>query len=155
MLNPRPFRRLGDRGSSLIEMALLAPLLVILLFGVIEFAWLFAQHLDVRQGAREAARLMSINYPEGRSSASRNTTDTLSLVAAICATLDNSGDVTVTLQSAGGGDQAATASLAAPGRTMTNFLSWAIPSTLTLSSEVETRLQVPATWMNTTNQDCP
>ena len=151
----RPFRRVGDRGASLVEMALLAPLLMILLFGVIEFAWLFAQHLDVRQGTREAARLMSVNYPEGRSSASRNATDMNALVAAICSTMDNPKDVTVTLQSAGGGDQAATASLAAPGRTMTNFMSWAIPSTLKLSSEVETRLQIPATWTNTTNQACP
>jgi Flp pilus assembly protein TadG len=144
-----------ERGASLVEFAVLLPFLVLLLFGVIEFAWVFAQHLDVRQGTREAARLMSVNYPAGRSSAMRNATDTSLLVAAICGTLDDPTGVEVTLQSSGGLDDPGTAALTAPGETLTSIFAWALPPTLTLSSEVETRLQLPATWTDTVSQTCP
>ncbi|HKX75314.1 MAG TPA: TadE/TadG family type IV pilus assembly protein [Acidimicrobiia bacterium] len=144
-----------ESGASLVEFALLAPFLLLLLIGVIEFAWLFSQHLDVRQGAREAARLMSLNHPEGRSSAARNSSDTDQLVAAICATLEQATNAEVTLQSTGGGDDLATATVAAPASTITNLLSWAVPPSMMLSSDVETRLQIPATWANTTAQVCP
>lgn len=46
----------------MVEFALVLPFLVLILFGIIEFGYLFAQHLDVRHGAREGARLMSVNY---------------------------------------------------------------------------------------------
>ena len=54
--------RFDDRGASLVEFALVMPLLVLLLFGIIEFGYLFAQHLDVRHGAREGARMASVAY---------------------------------------------------------------------------------------------
>jgi Flp pilus assembly protein TadG len=147
--------RSKEKGASLIEFALLFPFLVLLLIGIIEFAWLFSQHLDVRQGAREAARLMSINYPIGQSSAPRNPSDTDLLVAAICDTMDQPQSATVTLQSIGGGEDDATASVTRPASTLTSFLSWALPPTMMLSSEVATRIQIPATWANTTSQACP
>lgn len=147
--------RSKEQGASLIEFALLFPFLVLLLIGIIEFAWLFSQHLDVRQGAREAARLMSINYPIGQSSAARNAGDTDLLVAAICDTLDQAQSATVTLQSAGGQDDDASAILARPASTLTTFLSWALPPTMVLSSDVVTRIQIPATWANTASQACP
>ena len=53
----------GDEsGASLIEFAILLPVLVILIFGIIEFSWAFAQVNDVRHGAREAARLAAVDY---------------------------------------------------------------------------------------------
>ena len=54
-----------ERGANLVEFAILAPLLIMLLFGIIEFAWIFAQNLDVRHGAREGARLAAVNFPAG------------------------------------------------------------------------------------------
>ena len=50
-----------QRGSSLVEFALLAPLLLLLLLGIIEFGWLFGQLNDVRHGAREGARFAAVN----------------------------------------------------------------------------------------------
>jgi hypothetical protein len=43
-------------------MALILPLVVLLLFGTIEASWAFAQANDVRHGAREGARLSSLNH---------------------------------------------------------------------------------------------
>lgn len=46
-----------ERGANLVEFAILAPLLIILLFGIIEFGWAIGQQVDLRSKAREAARI--------------------------------------------------------------------------------------------------
>ena len=51
-----------ERGASLVEFALVLPLLVVLLFGIIEASWAFAQQNDVRHGAREGARLAAVDF---------------------------------------------------------------------------------------------
>lgn len=147
-----------DDGANLIEFAILAPFLILLLFGIIEFAWLFAQNLDVRHGAREGARLAAVNFPEGvtnggaRTDANRDT-----LVAEVCGRMDLASGASVDLQSSGAVGEAATAAVEAPGNTLTGLLDWALPPSLTLSSAVEIRLEQPATWSNTPagGQPCP
>ena len=52
----------GERGAALVEMAMIFPVIIMLLFGVIEMSWLFAQANDVRHGAREGARLAAVNF---------------------------------------------------------------------------------------------
>lgn len=51
----------NERGANLVEFALLAPLLILLVFGIIEFGWLFGQFNDVRHGVREGARFAAVN----------------------------------------------------------------------------------------------
>ena len=51
-----------EQGASLVEFAVILPLLVMLIFGVIEASWAFAQHNDVRHGAREGARLSAVDH---------------------------------------------------------------------------------------------
>lgn len=55
----RRFSR-SERGAALVEMAIILPLFVILIFGMIEASWAFAQANDVRHGAREGARLAAV-----------------------------------------------------------------------------------------------
>jgi Flp pilus assembly protein TadG len=50
-----------QRGATLVEFAIIAPILFALLFGIIDFAWMLGQHQDVRHGAREGARLAAVN----------------------------------------------------------------------------------------------
>lgn len=45
-----------QEGVAAVEMALLMPLLVVLVLGVIEFGFLFGQELGIGNGAREGAR---------------------------------------------------------------------------------------------------
>ena len=53
--------RSEERGASLVEFALALPLLLALLFGLIEMSWAFAQTNDVRHGAREGARVAAVD----------------------------------------------------------------------------------------------
>lgn len=146
-----------ENGASLIEFALLMPLLLLLLFGIVEFGWLFSQNLDVRHGAREGARLVAVNHPVGPlpSAPPRSSSQTDDIVADICSRMDVAVGATVTLASTGGIGDPATATVTAPGETLTGFLDWAIPTDLELSSSVETRLEQYAGWADTTDQDCP
>jgi Flp pilus assembly protein TadG len=54
-------RRTRERGAALVEFAILMPLLLLLILGIIEFGWLFGQFNDVRHGAREGARFAAVN----------------------------------------------------------------------------------------------
>ena len=50
-------RRGSERGVALVEMAIVLPLLLILVFGIIEAGWFYAELSDVRNAAREGTRL--------------------------------------------------------------------------------------------------
>lgn len=50
-----------ERGAALVEFALIASLLVLLVLGIVEFGWKFGQFNDVRHGAREGARFAAVN----------------------------------------------------------------------------------------------
>ncbi|MGH8926249.1 MAG: TadE/TadG family type IV pilus assembly protein [Acidimicrobiia bacterium] len=139
-----------ERAANLVEFAILAPFLIMLLFGIIEFAWVFAQNLDIRHGAREGARLAAVNFPVGATNGTtpRNDTDRDALIDAICARMDIASGVTVDLQSPGTVGTAATAATSATRDTLTGLLDWAIPPSLVLTSTVEIRVEQPATWSN-------
>lgn len=134
------------------------PLLLLLLFGVIEFAWLFTQNLDVRHGAREAARLIAVNYPDGPVFPAPSPTDatqTDEIVAEVCSRMTSARDVRITLQSSGGVGDPAVAEVFADAYSLTNFFDWAIPEDMVLSSRVEIRVEQPAGWASVTEQPCP
>jgi Flp pilus assembly protein TadG len=58
-------RHLGKRsqrrqGATMVEMALLMPLFLLLLFGILEFGWLIKDCLGLNQAAREGARVAAV-----------------------------------------------------------------------------------------------
>jgi Flp pilus assembly protein TadG len=146
-----------DRGASLVEFALVAPFLLLLILGMVEFGWLFAQNLDVRHGAREAARLAAVNFPEGPppNSGSRSATNTDALVAEICSRMQTPENAELTITSVGDVGDPATVTVNAPGETLTGFIDFLLPPTLFLTSTVETRLEQAATWSDVSAQACP
>lgn len=88
--------RRRSRGAVLVEFALVAPLLLILLFGIIEFGFAFVQWLDVRHGARETARLVAVNY---RPSTAEGSAQAQEILAEGCARMDDGGEgSTITIQ---------------------------------------------------------
>jgi len=48
------------RGAAVVEMAVISPILITLIFGVIEFGWAFMVRQMVTNGAREGARTAAI-----------------------------------------------------------------------------------------------
>lgn len=54
-------RRRSERGAALVEFAIVLPLLMTLIFGVIEFGSLYNENLEVRSAAREGSRLAAVD----------------------------------------------------------------------------------------------
>ena len=137
-----------DGGASLAEFAVVAPILILLLFGIIEFSWLFATNLDVRQGAREAVRIAAtdrlanpatpgMDICNGMRLANRPTT-----IVSITRAGDSIGDaITVTVD--------------AEAETITGLLDWVIPAGTRLTSTVNLRQEQTPTWAQITNVACP
>ena len=60
-----------ERGANLVEFALVAPILILLLFGIIDFGWAFSQNVDLKHAAREGSRLAAVNAGTGADPAAR------------------------------------------------------------------------------------
>ncbi len=61
--NTRNFKRSGEsrkRGAAAVEMAVMAPVLILLLGGIIQFGGLFFLHNNMVNAAREAARALAL-----------------------------------------------------------------------------------------------
>jgi Flp pilus assembly protein TadG len=51
----------GEKGQSIVEFALILPILLILVCGIIDFGWLYNCNIAATNAAREAARYASIH----------------------------------------------------------------------------------------------
>jgi Flp pilus assembly protein TadG len=143
-----------ERGANLVEFALVLPLLILLLFGIIEASWAFAQQNDVRHGAREGARLAAVDF------------GTVSTIAnEVCNRMDivyPSETPTVTLTpvsgSGGVGDTAQITVSSSPA-SLTGVID-AVFGGLTMESTIEFRLEQPvdgstAQWWSGGAVTCP
>jgi Flp pilus assembly protein TadG len=149
-------RARGESGASAVEFALVAPLLFLLIAGVIEFGWAFHQVMDLRHGARETARLVAVNY-RATSTASGNTQRD-QIVSLACTRMDADAGVLLVLDRVGsaavGGTTRVTVSR--PLETVTGMLDFVLAGK-TLTSSVQTRQEQVMTWSETasTGQACP
>jgi Flp pilus assembly protein TadG len=57
-------QRIGhlDRGAAAVEMALVSPLLIAMIIGIIDFSRIFNAEIQLSQAAREGARLASLGF---------------------------------------------------------------------------------------------
>lgn len=55
----------SERGAAAVEFALVVPVLLLLLVGIIEFAHVFNTQISLTQAAREAARTMAVENDQG------------------------------------------------------------------------------------------
>ena len=135
-----------EQGASAVELAVLAPFLILLLFGVVESSWFLARSLDVAQAAREAGRMAGVN--DG---------DTNTIVAAVCDGMDQPAGAFITLNGSAnglGGTVTATAEQAVG--TITGLLDPIFSPPVLLSHTTVFRLeQTTATWVDTTDAPCP
>lgn len=149
-------RRLrGDDGAVIVETALVAPLLFLLIFGIIEFGWYFYQSQNVRHGAREAARLAAVNYNPGNDEDAD--VQGQAIVDKVCQSMDTTNDaVTVNLtvtdkvvSSPNNAGRFLEADVSTPFRPITGFFPYL--DAITLHSSVTMRLEQRATWGTSAN----
>ena len=128
----------GQRGAALVEFAILLPLLLVVVMGIIEFGYALAQQLDVRHGARETSRLIAVDNFDLNTACDR-----MELSIGVIIDVTRASDTV--------GDDA-TANVTANLNTLTGFFDGWLPSTL--SSEVKVRIEQPPNWP-TGPQACP
>jgi Flp pilus assembly protein TadG len=143
-------RARGDDGAVLVEFALIVPILFLIVFGIIEFGWGFAQYLDVRHGTREGARLAAVNYTNPDiSPPSSGATQSQEILTEVCSRIGDTAGVTVTLSfdDAAETDLGDRASIALTSQfdTLTGFLD-AFLEGADINDTVSFRLERDATW---------
>ena len=52
----------NERGASIVEFAIVVPLFVLLVFGIIEAGWFFSQQVEIRNAVREGARIAVVDF---------------------------------------------------------------------------------------------
>jgi Flp pilus assembly protein TadG len=107
-----------EDGASVIEFALIFPLLIVLVFGIISFGVLFAQQLALNNGVRQGARLIVVEgSPTAKTCAAAVTAVRDSTGPAIAM---NTADINVTVQRTssspcGGGNNPGSATVVCQG----------------------------------------
>ncbi|MGF1616370.1 MAG: TadE/TadG family type IV pilus assembly protein [Acidimicrobiia bacterium] len=133
-------KRDREQGASLVEFAFIAPFLILMLLGIIEFGYLFGEFNDVRHGAREGARVAAVNAG-----------DNTFLHTTTCDAMDLTTNISVSFtDSASGniGDVGSVTVQASPGSLSgLALIEVFLPNTLT--STVEFRLEQPSSLWGT------
>jgi Flp pilus assembly protein TadG len=141
-----------------VEFALVAPLLFLLLFGMIEFGWFFAQSLDVRHGAREASRILAVDGGSGASATARGQDALCQAFGRMSFADDVSGSISFPGGSGADnrGDEV-TVTLTKTYDSITGFLDPVVDG-IDMTSEVTSRLEQDASFGPVTNypdSSCP
>jgi len=137
-------RRRDQRGATLVEFAFVLPVFILFLFAIIDFGWLFTQFLDVKQGAREGARLAIVNDCPGITNA-RDCGQ--SIVNKICARTGDLADkdTTVRLEVPGNEDFTAEVTVEYPAKSLTGMMAVFI-NNRTLTATVRMRREKESVW---------
>lgn len=144
-----------QRGAALVEFAIAAPLLVLLLIGIVEFGWVLAQFNEVRHAGQEGARWAAVGRPDVNGDGAMNGGD---LVARVCgaANLPSGSSLSVNANPGSGakGDTATVVVTAtiAPLTGLT-FVTSSLPASL--SSTATFRLEQVAGWASVSSTTCP
>lgn len=146
----------SEKGASLVEFALVAPLLLLLLLGMIEFGWLFGQYNEVRHAAREGARFAAVSNSDFDQDGDSDL-DANDVLIYTCNSLNLPGAATsIDLSSAGSniGDQG-TITITADVGSLSGapLISSFLPDEL--SNTATFRLEQGASWGSLTAEPCP
>lgn len=148
--------RVNDRGANLVEFALVAPLLLILVLGIIEFGILFGEYNEIRHSAREGARYAAVSNPDlGEANWEDN------VVKSVCDSLNlpNAGTISVAVTGPSSGakpakGEYATVSVSANVSSLSGapIISSFIPSSL--SNDATFRMERDAEWTSPVTGTC-
>ena len=145
--------RSAERGASAVEMAMVAPFLLILLLGIIEFGFVFGQYNEVRHAAREGARYAAVGNPDRTGDGNITSADVIDVV---CDTLNLSGatvGIVTTIPGSGDIGDEATIQVTLDIESLSGapIISSFVPDAL--SNTATFRLEQPAEWSAFTDAD--
>ncbi|MEN8114152.1 MAG: TadE/TadG family type IV pilus assembly protein [Actinomycetota bacterium] len=133
-------RRRNERGAAAVEFAIVLPLLVLLVFGIMEAGWMFAQQVEIRNAAREGARVAVVGETGSATT--------------VCERADLSGsgaEVEVVIDSV---NESVIVTVSNAYESLTGALD-SIFGDVTLSSEVEMRAERPIDQLSGDSATCP
>jgi Flp pilus assembly protein TadG len=132
-----------DRGASLVEFALVAPMLILLLLGIIEFGFFLGEWNELKHGAHEGARLAAVDD----SSLLTNTCDTINLNdnSSVAVTFTRTGDAI--------GDTG-TVVVTANVSSLSGLGLIEIFLPASIDTDAEFRIEQPPSWANGANTTC-
>ncbi len=55
----------SERGAALVEFAVVVPLFLVMIFGIMEAGWMFSQQVEMTNATREGARLAVVDFGTG------------------------------------------------------------------------------------------
>lgn len=61
----KPKFRKGEDGQAMVEFALILPIFLLILCGIIDFGWMFYNQLSLNNACREGARYAVVNTADG------------------------------------------------------------------------------------------
>jgi len=150
-LKGRLFR--AARGQSLVEFALVIPILLILVFGIIDFGMGLRSYISLTNATREGARFAAVGNPAGAYPGDCNGSTSTSVIGRVCVAiegLDLADLNTVSVAYPSGQSPGNSVVVAAdytynfitPLGDIANFFTGgAMPETLTLSTSTDMRLE--------------
>jgi Flp pilus assembly protein TadG len=142
-----------ERAQSLVEFALVLPILCILIFGIIDFGMGLRSYISLTNATREGARFGAVGNPAGSYPADCNGTTNTSIIGRVCVSIEglNLDDIQSVSVSYPGGQSPGeevivsaeyTYNFITPiGDLITFFTGGAFPETLTLSTSTNMRLE--------------
>lgn len=138
------FKRGREEGANLVEFALLAPLLIILLLGIIEFGFLMGEWNEVKHGAHEGARLAAVDDSDFVD----RTCDSMAL---------HSSSTTVDVTFTGGGtigDQGTVVVTASNVSSLSGLGIIEVFLPTTISADADFRIEQDSSWSDPTTATC-
>ncbi len=141
--------RNSEKGASLVEFAFVAPFLILLLLGIVEFGYVFTEFNEIKHAAREGARYAAASNPDRNGD---GTVNHLDVIDAVCDSLNLSANsnITITATDVGGGTgnkgelAAITVDATIEPLSGLSLIGVFLPDSLT--SEVEFRLEQNRKW---------
>lgn len=154
-------KQAGDKGANLVEFAIVMPLLLILILGIVEFGFVLAQMNEVRHGAREGARYAAVSRPDYNvDSATGDNADVLDVTCDAIGLPGVTIEVALTYVEADGDSnpnrlEYGTVTVEADTEPLTGFplITDLLPDTLT--SDAQFRLEQDAGWTGFASTSCP
>ena len=117
----------------MVEFALVLPILFLLLAGILDFGWIFGNHLLAGNAGREAARYTAIHYYDSKTDDDRAIAE--GIVTNRAPSLDN---VTVNLQKSG---DMVTVTVQSDVPVLTPFISAIFGNTYSVKAKTSMRLE--------------